>query len=48
MQLSEITSSAVSVFRVPEVTFVTNGFSSCVIGQAMKGVLSPLGLTSLY
>jgi hypothetical protein len=34
-----------SVLHVSEVTFVTNLSSTSVIGQAMKGVLSPLGQT---
>lgn len=36
-----------SVLRVPEVTFVTIVSSTSVIGQAMKEVLLPLGLTCL-
>jgi len=35
------------VLRVSEVTFVTNVSWTSVIGQAMKGVLLPLGQTGL-
>jgi len=42
LELSEHTSSIISVFRVPTLQFLTNASSISVIGQAPEDVLPPL------